>query len=99
MSPVEIPKLTPAAPIATLRAREGQTPGAGRAAGPAESPAPSAEGVRIELGAAALAGEAPADSARVQEIRQALREGTYPIMPTRIADALIAARFMLGYGQ
>ncbi|MEC7889420.1 MAG: flagellar biosynthesis anti-sigma factor FlgM [Pseudomonadota bacterium] len=36
-------------------------------------------------------GETPIDSDRVSEIRKALETGTYPLIPTKIADAIIAA--------
>lgn len=36
----------------------------------------------------------PVDQDRVAEIRAALGEGRYPLIPTQIADAMIAARFM-----
>ncbi|WP_375289059.1 flagellar biosynthesis anti-sigma factor FlgM [Qipengyuania sp.] len=39
--------------------------------------------------------EAPVDNQRVSEIRDALREGRYPLLPFKIADAMIAAKFML----
>lgn len=39
--------------------------------------------------------EAPVDTNRVTEIRTALREGRYPLVPVKIADAMIAAKFML----
>lgn len=38
---------------------------------------------------------APVDSSRVNEIRTAIEEGRYPIVPTRIADAMIAAGYLL----
>jgi negative regulator of flagellin synthesis FlgM len=34
---------------------------------------------------------APIDQDRVKEIRKALETGTYPLIPTEIADALIAS--------
>ena len=40
-------------------------------------------------------GEAPVDVERVQLIRKAVESGTYPVVPTRIADAMIAAGLML----
>ena len=40
-------------------------------------------------------GEAPVDSERVSEIRKALESGTYPILPTKVADAIIAAGLLL----
>lgn len=42
------------------------------------------------------AGEsAPVDAERVAAIREAIKEGRYPILPARVADALIAAGFLL----
>ncbi len=38
------------------------------------------------------AGERPFNDDRVAEIRKALADGRYPIIPTEIADAIIAAR-------
>lgn len=76
-------------------------------AAPAPAPAkagPAApdSGVSIELGAGAVRAPAldtatpPVDRERVAEIRKALEEGRYPLVPTRIADAMIAARVSLG---
>ena len=56
-----------------------------------------------ESGAAATFGligptagaDAPFDTDRVAEIRKAVEQGRYPIVPTRIADAMIAAGFLL----
>ena len=39
------------------------------------------------------------NSERVSEIRRALRDGSYPIVPAEITDAIIAARLMLSVGQ
>lgn len=35
--------------------------------------------------------DVPIDQDRVAEIRRALETGTYPLLPTKIADAIIAA--------
>lgn len=40
-------------------------------------------------------GAAPVDAERVSEIRKAIESGSYPIVPTRIADAMIAAGLLL----
>ena len=40
-------------------------------------------------------GAPPVDVERVTEIRKAIETGAYPIIPTRIADAMIAAGFLL----
>lgn len=38
---------------------------------------------------------APVDTDRVAEIRKAVEQGTYPIIPAKIADAMIAAGYLL----
>lgn len=38
---------------------------------------------------------APVDSNRVAQIRKAVEEGRYPVNPAQIADAMIAAGFLL----
>jgi negative regulator of flagellin synthesis FlgM len=40
-------------------------------------------------------GQAPVDVERVQVIRKAIQTGTYPVIPTKIADAMIAAGLLL----
>ncbi len=44
-------------------------------------------------------GAPPVDAERVAEIRKAIEQGTYPLVPHRIADAMIAAGFMLRTGK
>jgi len=40
-------------------------------------------------------GQPPVDAERVQVIRHAIETGTYPVLPTKIADAMIAAGLLL----
>lgn len=40
-------------------------------------------------------GQAPVDVERVKVIRHAIETGTYPVIPTKIADAMIAAGLLL----
>ena len=40
-------------------------------------------------------GQAPVDVERVQVIRHAIETGNYPVIPTKIADAIIAARLLM----
>lgn len=42
-----------------------------------------------------LAAVPPVDTERVAAIRNAIASGSYPIQPAKIADALIAARWLL----
>ena len=64
---------------------------------PPESPGTPEPAVQIE--AAALAAAPPVDSDRVAQIRSALAEGSYPLVPARIADAMIAAGLRLSLGE
>ncbi|MCX7863953.1 MAG: flagellar biosynthesis anti-sigma factor FlgM [Novosphingobium sp.] len=41
------------------------------------------------------AGPPPVDAERVEMIRKAIEKGTYPLVPTKIADAMIAAGLLL----
>lgn len=41
------------------------------------------------------AGTAPVDQDRVSQIRDAVQSGNYPVIPTKIGDALIAAGVLL----
>jgi negative regulator of flagellin synthesis FlgM len=73
-------------------------PQAGHADAASQRPmqaAPVEDGVAVETSADLLGATPPIDRARVDEIRQALEDGTYPVVPTKIADAMIAARLML----
>ena len=56
-------------------------------------------GVSIEVANSVGAGEPPVDSDRVAEIRAALKDGSYPLVPAKIADAMIAARVGFGLAQ
>ncbi|MFM5954929.1 MAG: flagellar biosynthesis anti-sigma factor FlgM [Novosphingobium sp.] len=40
-------------------------------------------------------GEPPVDADRVARIRKAVENGTYPIVPAKVADAMIAAGLLL----
>ena len=43
-------------------------------------------------------GPIPVDSERVQQIRRAIEQGTYPLVPAKVADAMIAAGMLLRTG-
>ena len=49
----------------------------------------------VQTSGALDAGEAPVEADRVAVIRKAVESGTYPVIPTRIADAIIAAGVLL----
>lgn len=90
MSPIDIRKTAPLMPIRALPDRLAAPPHGGTGAA---APEP---GVRVDLAGADDWRTAPVDHERVAQIREALRDGTYPIVPAKIADALIAARLALG---
>lgn len=54
-----------------------------------------ASGIAVEVATKMDAGQPPVAADRVREVRQALQEGSYPIIPAQIADAMIAARLSL----
>lgn len=56
---------------------------------------PPAATAAVEKSPALDPGAPPVDTNRVSEIRTAIARGTYPLMPTKIADAMIAAGIML----
>lgn len=66
------------------RARDGR--GSAMAAGAAAGAASP-----VELSEAMTPGAAPVDADRVAIIRKAIENGAYPLVPTKIADAMIAA--------
>ncbi|MCL6251673.1 flagellar biosynthesis anti-sigma factor FlgM [Altererythrobacter sp. KTW20L] len=62
--------------------------------------APAADGgIAVETGARVATGPVPVQQDRVAEIRDALKNGSYPIVPAQITDAVIAARLMLSGSQ
>ena len=64
--------------------------------GPKPSEAPEAAVVKSD---ALNPGQAPIDTERVAQIRKAVESGQYPLVPTKIADAMIAAGMLLRTGK
>ena len=90
MPSVELSKLqgiAPARAVATSERAQIET----RAAAPRSSAAP-APGVSVDIDDAASAASAPVNAERVREIRAALKDGSYPLVPAKIVDAMIAAQ-------
>lgn len=56
---------------------------------------PAIPGLSVEISAVAEAATPPVDAERVAQIRDALRDGSYPLVPAKIADAMIAAQVSL----
>lgn len=72
-----------------------------RAGGKASTAAPAAQtpASLVATSEALDPGQAPVDSDRVAEIRKAVESGEYPLVPARIADAMIAAGMFLRTGK
>lgn len=51
--------------------------------------------VKVEASVSITTEVAPVNNERVAEIRAAIKSGNYPLMPAQIADAMIAAPFLL----
>lgn len=95
MSPFEIGASRPVGPVQVKTATT--TRPAPVAADP-QTPAVSDAGAaaQIQRSSALDAGSAaPVDIERVKDIRQAIEKGNYPLVPARIADAMIAAGMLL----
>ncbi len=75
--------------------RAGARPLGGVGAATNGSPSP-ANGVSIEVNSTLDASTPPINNERVQEIKDALKNGSYPLVPTEIADAMIAAQLSFG---
>lgn len=75
-----------------------QVPGAPAAANGASN-AGAKPGVEIAVDASVETIKPPVDADRVAQIREALRDGSYPLVPTKIADAMIAAQLSFGMKQ
>lgn len=62
--------------------------------------APAAnETINVERSDALDPGPAPVDAERVAQIRKAIEQGDYPVIPMRVADAMIAAGMLLRSGR
>lgn len=92
MKPVDTTQITRTAPVRADLAKTAS--GTSRQqAGPAPQ---AAEPAMVARSGASQAGDKPpVDQERVREIRNALRDGTYPLTPATVADAMIAAGYML----
>lgn len=92
MPPIDLPPIRPTC-SADPRPCKPATPCAEDKA-KAETAAPSVE-IDTTLGAA----EPPVEQGRIDEIRKAIEQGRYPVIPMRVADALIASGLLLRSGK
>lgn len=90
MPPIEL------GPVRPTGAIDVRTAGTARARAVVSPEAISDEAaVRKEALEALKPGEPPVDAERVMQVRRALEEGTYPLLPAKVADAIIAAGIIL----
>lgn len=88
MPPIE---LGPARPISAIDAGTVRA-AAGGSAKAERTPRPEAAMVQGDV---LDPGAAPVDAERVEVIRKAIENNTYPILPAKVADAMIAAGILL----
>lgn len=91
MPPIE---MGPARPIGAIDVRVARQSAGFREKAEASGAPASA----VALSDALNPGEAPIDTDRVQAIKRAVESGEYPLVPTKIADAMIAAGILLRKG-
>lgn len=104
MPSVELSKLQGITPARGLSETDRNAVSTPAPSGKSEAAGSAKPGVSIEIGGAgqAAASQAvdaatpPLDNDRVAEIREALRDGSYPLVPAEIADAMIAAQLSFG---
>ena len=81
-----------ARPVGAVRAEPAVQPAASAVPSTAANQTPVAA---VQKSPALDPGRPPVDDNRVSEIRNAIQKGTYPLLPTKVADAMIAAGLML----
>ena len=99
MPPIEFGQKVqgPASPVGAVRnnAPAQSTPVASTSAPAASSASAEAAVASVQTSQALDPGKPPVDESRVSVIRNAIQRGTYPLLPTKVADAMIAAGLML----
>lgn len=99
MPPIEVGPARAATAIEArlVRATGGEAlPGANSVAATSkEAKTTASVGATVETSSALDPGAAPIDTDRVEMIRKAVETGKYPVVPAKIADAMIAAGVLL----
>ncbi|MGV3511335.1 MAG: flagellar biosynthesis anti-sigma factor FlgM [Novosphingobium sp.] len=99
MSPIEIGASRPVGPVQVSTPKSTPASSAAKVTSAAAT-VESGAATQIERSSALDAGQAaPVDAERVKVIRHAIETGTYPVVPTKIADAMIAAGMLLRTAQ
>ena len=95
-SPVDTNALRQATAASQSAANASTTASTGANSTPASAPATSsAASAQIVTSTALNAGQIPVDNSRVSAIKKAIETGTYPLVPAKISDAMIAAGLLL----
>lgn len=97
MSSFEIgaPRPVGAIQVKTVAATKAPLAPAPSALAEAQAAPGTSAAAQIATSDAVKPGEAPIDADRVTKIRHAIESGTYPVIPAKIADAMIAAGMLL----
>ena len=99
MPPIEVGPARAATAIEArlVRAAGGEAqPGANSVAANSKAAKPTiSAGAAVQTSDALDPGAPPVDNERVQMIRKAVEAGKYPVVPAKIADAMIAAGVLL----
>lgn len=97
MSSIEIGAPRPVGPVQVKTATNAKAAPAAAAVDPqTTSVVDAGPAANVQRSSALDAGSAaPVDVERVKDIRQAIEKGNYPLVPARIADAMIAAGMLL----
>jgi negative regulator of flagellin synthesis FlgM len=82
-------------PVSAIQVKTVAPTPAAQAPATVQAPVASSSAAQVETSDAVKAGDAPVDVERVKTIRHAIETGTYPVIPTKIADAMIAAGMLL----
>jgi len=102
MPPIEFGPLGPQAARA-VRAVDAKTvsdkPVQGRAVANDTARSHASENSAVVRSAALDPGSPPVDVDRVAMIRKAIEQGNYPVVPMKVADAMIAAGLLLRSGK
>jgi len=96
MKPIEISSVAASRPVGADAQRpvKGAPTASGSAATPKTEPGIVARSEALSAGPIP-----PVDSDRVAQIRSAIKQGNYPLLPTSVADEMIAASFILIEGK
>lgn len=94
MPPIEVGSAPRIGAIDTRQGRVNET-NTSAAVAKAQGPGSVSAAPAVQTTQALDPGAAPIDTDRVAMIRKAVESGTYPIVPAKIADAMIAAGMLL----